>query len=115
MPELNACNESINNPFLYFSLSIEFSPGRDGPVLFGDDKNGYALSYMFRLRDAQARGELRFYSFIIFMTDRVYLAACWSFLVRCVLSVRVRALVGEIAGVMYRNMKCMTGEEWKCI
>ncbi|RUS12746.1 vesicle coat protein [Endogone sp. FLAS-F59071] len=62
-------------------LSIEFCPGRDGPVIFGDDKNGYVLSYMFKLRDSQARGENRFYSFIILMTDRVYLVSCWQFLV----------------------------------
>lgn len=64
------------------SLTAEFCQGRDGPVLFGDDENGYVMSYMFKLRDSQARGEARFYSFIMLMTDRVYLVSCWPFLVK---------------------------------
>ncbi|ORY92000.1 vesicle coat protein [Syncephalastrum racemosum] len=64
------------------SLTTEFCPGRDGPVLFGDDENGYIMSYMFKLRDAQARGEARFYSLMMLMTDRVYLISCWPFIVR---------------------------------
>ena len=64
------------------SLTAEFCQGRDGPVLFGDDENGYVMSYMFKLRDSQARGEARFYSLIMLMTDRVYLVSCWPFLVR---------------------------------
>lgn len=64
------------------SLTAEFCQGRDGPVLFGDDENGYVMSYMFKLRDSQARGEARFYSLMILMTDRVYLVSCWPFLVR---------------------------------
>ncbi|KAI8367958.1 vesicle coat protein [Choanephora cucurbitarum] len=63
------------------SLTAEFCQGRDGPVLFGDDENGYVMSYMFKLRDSQARGEARFYSLIMLMTDRVYLVSCWPFLV----------------------------------
>lgn len=65
-----------------YSLTAEFCQGRDGPVLFGDDENGYVMSYMFKLRDSQARGEARFYSLMILMTDRVYLISCWPFLVR---------------------------------
>ncbi|CAG8778172.1 17231_t:CDS:2, partial [Cetraspora pellucida] len=63
------------------SLSCEFCQGREGPVLFGDDKNGYVLSYMFKIRDSQARGFQRLYSFIFLMTDRIYLVASWPFLV----------------------------------
>ncbi|KAG2195316.1 hypothetical protein INT47_000469 [Mucor saturninus] len=63
------------------SLTAEFCQGRDGPVLFGDDENGYVMSYMFKLRDSQARGEARFYSLMMLMTDRVYLISCWPFLV----------------------------------
>ncbi|CAG8582940.1 12095_t:CDS:10 [Ambispora gerdemannii] len=63
------------------SLSCEFCQGREGPVLFGDEKNGYVLSYMFKIKDSQARGSHRFYSFIFLMTDRVYLVASWPFLV----------------------------------
>ncbi|KAG1463107.1 hypothetical protein G6F56_005362 [Rhizopus delemar] len=63
------------------SLTAEFCQGRDGPVLFGDDENGYVMSYMFKLRDSQARGEARFYSFMMLMTDRVYLISCWPYIV----------------------------------
>ncbi|CAJ0748860.1 5096_t:CDS:2, partial [Entrophospora sp. SA101] len=41
------------------SLSCEYCQGREGPVLFGDDKNGYVLSYMFKIKDTQARGSNR--------------------------------------------------------
>ncbi|CAG8535102.1 24929_t:CDS:2 [Dentiscutata erythropus] len=63
------------------SLSCEFCQGREGPVLFGDEKNGYVLSYMFKIKDSQARGFQRWYSFIFLMTDRIYLVASWPFLV----------------------------------
>ncbi|GBC03143.1 hypothetical protein RclHR1_00050051 [Rhizophagus clarus] len=63
------------------SLSCEFCQGREGPVLFGDDKNGYVLSYMFKIKDSQARGSQRWYSFTFLMTDRVYLVESWPFLV----------------------------------
>ncbi|KAL1923573.1 uncharacterized protein VTP21DRAFT_8553 [Calcarisporiella thermophila] len=63
------------------SLSCEFLPGREGPVLFGDDQNGYTLSYMFKIHDSQARGHVRFYSIICLMTDRIYLVSSWPFLV----------------------------------
>ncbi|KAL1929886.1 hypothetical protein VTP01DRAFT_1040 [Rhizomucor pusillus] len=63
------------------SLTGETCPGRDGPVLFGDDENGYVMSYIFKLRDAQARGESRCYSIMMLMTDRVFLISCWPFLV----------------------------------
>lgn len=51
-------------------------------MLFGDDENGYVMSYMFKLKDSQARGEARFYSFMMLMTDRVYLISCWPYIVR---------------------------------
>ncbi|KAJ8659770.1 hypothetical protein O0I10_004363 [Lichtheimia ornata] len=63
------------------SLTTELCPGREGPVLFGDDENGYALSYLFKLHDAYARGETRFYSLMVLMTDRVFLISCWPFFV----------------------------------
>nr|CAG8511918.1 12966_t:CDS:2 [Entrophospora candida] len=62
------------------SLSCEYCQGREGPVLFGDDKNGYVLSYMFKIKDTQARGSNRWYSFICLMTDRIYLVTSWPFL-----------------------------------
>ncbi|RUS16305.1 vesicle coat protein [Jimgerdemannia flammicorona] len=85
------------------SLSIEFCPGRDGPVLFGDDANGYVLSYMFRLQDIQARGEMRFYSLIMLMTDRVYLVSCWPFLVRAFRSIAMN--LQEKADIIFMKEK----------
>ncbi|EXX75713.1 Lst7p [Rhizophagus irregularis DAOM 197198w] len=67
--------------YIISSLSCEFCQGREGPVLFGDDKNGYVLSYMFKIKDSQARGSQRWYSFTFLMTDRVYLVESWPFLV----------------------------------
>lgn len=77
------------------SLTAEFCQGRDGPVLFGDDENGYVMSYMFKLRDSQARGEARFYSLMILMTDRVYLISCWPFLVRWGLMISLHVYVSH--------------------
>ncbi|CAO3682070.1 unnamed protein product [Umbelopsis vinacea] len=62
------------------SLTVEFCPGREGPILFGDDENGYVMSYIFKLRDSQARGKTRHYAFTMLMTDRVFLVSCWPFL-----------------------------------
>ncbi|KAI8577376.1 hypothetical protein K450DRAFT_252172 [Umbelopsis ramanniana AG] len=64
------------------SLTVEFCPGREGPILFGDDENGYVMSYIFKLRDSQARGKTRHYAFAMLMTDRVFLVSCWPFLVK---------------------------------
>ncbi|KAI8981548.1 vesicle coat protein [Pilobolus umbonatus] len=87
------------------SLTAEFCPGRDGPVLFGDEENGYVMSYMFKLRDSQARGEARFYSLMMLMTDRVYLISCWPFLVN---SFRSMALnLQERANMVFQKEKEM--------
>ncbi|KAM3586702.1 hypothetical protein VKS41_001760 [Umbelopsis sp. WA50703] len=64
------------------SLTVEFCPGKEGPILFGDDENGYVMSYIFKLRDSQARGKTRYYAFTMLMTDRVFLVSCWPFLVK---------------------------------
>jgi len=64
------------------SISCELCHGNEGPALFGDEKDGYVLSYMFKIDDSQARGSQRSYSFIFLMTDRVYLVSSWAFLVR---------------------------------
>lgn len=42
--------------FSLFSLSCEICPGREGPIFFGEDANGYVLSHTFFLKDSQARG-----------------------------------------------------------
>ena len=41
------------------SLSCEFAPGKEGPVLFGDEQAGYTLSYMFQVKDTQVGAPLR--------------------------------------------------------
>lgn len=56
-------------------------PGREGPIFFGDEQNGYVLSYTFYVKDTQARGLQRWYSIIVFMMDRIYLLNSWPFLV----------------------------------
>ena len=38
------------------SLSCEHVPGREGPVLFGEEGKGFVLSYPFTIADSQARG-----------------------------------------------------------
>ncbi|CAO3622100.1 unnamed protein product [Mucor hiemalis] len=85
------------------SLTAEFCQGRDGPVLFGDDENGYVMSYMFKLRDSQARGEARFYSLMILMTDRVYLISCWPFLVSAFRSMALN--LQERANIIFQKEK----------
>ncbi|KAI9249867.1 vesicle coat protein [Helicostylum pulchrum] len=85
------------------SLTAEFCQGRDGPVLFGDDENGYVMSYMFKLRDSQARGEARFYSLMMLMTDRVYLISCWPFLVSAFRSMALN--LQERANIVFQKEK----------
>jgi len=66
------------------SLSSEVCPGREGPILFGDEQNGYVISYTFYVKDNLARGGQRWYSIICIMTDRVFLVQSWPFLVGCI-------------------------------
>ncbi|KAG1057153.1 hypothetical protein G6F43_000988 [Rhizopus delemar] len=85
------------------SLTAEFCQGRDGPVLFGDDENGYVMSYMFKLKDSQARGEARFYSFMMLMTDRVYLISCWPYIVSAFKSMVIN--LQERANIIFQREK----------
>ncbi|KAI8646861.1 vesicle coat protein [Parasitella parasitica] len=85
------------------SLTAEFCQGRDGPVLFGDDENGHVMSYMFKLRDAQARGEARFYALMMLMTDRVYLVSCWPLLLGAFRSMSLN--LQERANVVFQREK----------
>ncbi|KAL7328563.1 hypothetical protein PS15p_206817 [Mucor circinelloides] len=85
------------------SLTAEFCQGRDGPVLFGDDENGHVMSYMFKLRDAQARGEARFYALMMLMTDRVYLVSCWPLLVSAFRSMALN--LQERANIVFQREK----------
>ncbi|XP_069701383.1 folliculin isoform X2 [Periplaneta americana] len=63
------------------SLSCEVSPGKEGPVFFGDEVRGHVLSYTFFLKDAQARGFHRWFSITILMKDKFFLLNSWPFLV----------------------------------
>ncbi|KAF9989844.1 hypothetical protein BGZ75_004666 [Mortierella antarctica] len=55
--------------------------GREGSVFFGDGVNGYVLSYMFTVYDAQSRGHRVKYTIMTMMTDRVYLVASMDYLI----------------------------------
>lgn len=63
------------------SLSCEVCPGREGPIFFGDEQQGHAISYTFYIKDNQARGFQRLYSILIVMMDKIYLLNSWPFLV----------------------------------
>lgn len=62
------------------SLSCEVAPGREGPVLFGDDHQGHVYSYNFSLPDPQARGFQRWYSILLISADQHHLINSWHFL-----------------------------------
>lgn len=53
-------------------------------MFFGDGVNGYVLSYMFTVYDAQSRGHRVKYTIMTMMTDRVYLVASMEYLIRYV-------------------------------
>ncbi|KAG0352937.1 hypothetical protein BGZ54_002497, partial [Gamsiella multidivaricata] len=63
------------------SLNSETYCGREGSVFFGDGMNGYVLSYMFTVYDAQSRGHRVKYTIMTMMTDRVYLVASMEYLI----------------------------------
>ncbi|KAF9966414.1 hypothetical protein BGZ70_002388 [Mortierella alpina] len=63
------------------SLNAETYCGREGSVFFGDGVNGYVLSYMFTVFDAQSRGHRVKYTIMTMMTDRVYLVASMDYLI----------------------------------
>ncbi|KAL3095270.1 hypothetical protein niasHS_007369 [Heterodera schachtii] len=54
---------------------------RDGIVLFGDDEHWYTLSYIFRLKDARARGFHRYCSLVVISADKLLLLRNYDFLV----------------------------------
>ncbi|XP_065829215.1 folliculin-like isoform X2 [Oscarella lobularis] len=64
------------------SLSGEVCQGREGPIIFGDNYQGYVFSHTFSLKDRQARGLKRWYSIIVLMMDKVFLINSWAFLVK---------------------------------
>ncbi|KAL5478158.1 hypothetical protein EMCRGX_G025049 [Ephydatia muelleri] len=73
------------------SLNCEVCPGREGPIVFGEEGGCHTFSYTFNLQDSQARGFSRLYSFIVVMMDRVFLINLWPFLVK-----HFRTLIDEL-------------------
>ncbi len=61
------------------SLSCEHVPGREGPVIFGQEKNGAVLSYPFQIADSQSRGFSRTYSLCAIHRDAAVLLAATRF------------------------------------
>jgi len=80
------------------SLSCEVSPGKEGPVFFGDEIRGHVLSYTFFLKDAQARGFHRWFSISVIMRDKFFLLNSWPFLVENIQTL-VSALQAKAAEV----------------
>uniref|UniRef100_A0A3P9LYC1 Folliculin n=1 Tax=Oryzias latipes TaxID=8090 RepID=A0A3P9LYC1_ORYLA len=64
------------------SLSCEVCPGREGPIFFGDEQQGFVFSHTFFIKDSLARGFQRWYSIVIVAMDRIYLINSWPFLLR---------------------------------
>lgn len=61
------------------SLSCEVYPeGREGVVYFGDDRRAHVISYCFVLKDSQARGFQRTYSFLVIDSNQNALLSSWS-------------------------------------
>ncbi|KAF9286579.1 hypothetical protein BGZ68_002765 [Mortierella alpina] len=75
---------------LLHRLNAETYCGREGSVFFGDGVNGYVLSYMFTVYDAQSRGHRVKYTIMTMMTDRVYLVASMDYLISLWLTPSVR-------------------------
>ena len=83
------------------SLSCEVCPGREGPIMFGDEASGYVFSYTFFLKDSQSRGFQRWYSIICVMMDRIYLMNSMPFLID-----NFKSIIEELqskAEVVYKN------------
>jgi len=77
---------------------VQVSPGKEGPVFFGDEIRGHVLSYTFFLKDAQARGFHRWFSISVIMRDKFFLLNSWPFLVENIQTL-VSALKAKAAEV----------------
>ncbi|XP_066990996.2 triokinase/FMN cyclase, partial [Anabrus simplex] len=88
------------------SLSCEVSPGKEGPVFFGDDVRGHVASHTFFLKDAQARGFHRWFSILILMRDKLFLLNSWPFLVE-----HLKNLVTELQA---KSTKVYDREQEQC-
>lgn len=68
-------------------------PGREGPIFFGDEQQGFVFSHTFFIKDSLARGFQRWYSIITIMMDRIYLINSWPFLLG-----KIRGIIDELQG-----------------
>jgi folliculin len=63
------------------SLSGEYvGPGREGPVFFGDEFSGHVFAYVFKLKDAQARGYIRWLSITYLGVSADDIISYWKYL-----------------------------------
>nr|CAG4708896.1 unnamed protein product [Naegleria fowleri] len=62
------------------SAEISVGQGREGPVLFGDEINGYNFAYIFKVKDSMARGFARWFAFVLMDPSMTLLSICWPFL-----------------------------------
>jgi len=79
-------------------FAVQVSPGKEGPIFFGDEIRGHVLSYTFFLKDAQARGFHRWFSISVIMRDKFFLLNSWPFLVENIQTL-VAALQAKAAEV----------------
>ncbi|XP_077286646.1 folliculin [Arctopsyche grandis] len=64
------------------SLSCEVSSMKESALVFFGDSRGYVLSYAFQIKDTQARGLKRWFSFIVLMKDKLFLLNITPFLAK---------------------------------
>ncbi|CAN0012848.1 unnamed protein product [Lampetra planeri] len=88
------------------SLSCEVCPGREGPILFGDEQQGYVFSHTFFIKDSLARGFQRWYSFIVVTMDRIYLINSWPFLLA-----KLKAFIDDLQS---KAMRVFDSEQAEC-
>ncbi|UJR23480.1 hypothetical protein I4U23_026479 [Adineta vaga] len=65
------------------SLTSEKPIENDHPVLFGDDEDGYCLSFNFVCKDFYARGSQRRYSLCYLYHDKYHLLSLVNFINKC--------------------------------
>lgn len=93
------------------SLSCEVYPqGREGVIYFGDEERGHVLSYCFVLKDSQARGFQRTYSFLIITRDKESLMSNWSFFTKHIETV-VQKLKEKASSVHDKELRQTTCQE----
>ena len=63
-------------------LSCEVCEGREGPLIWFDPASGlHVLSYTFKVRDIEARGEVRYYALMVLLHEGSLLMAAYKTIV----------------------------------